>query len=135
MAKSGAVGASPAWDSIEVLKLGVEQVELIEGEPLDYGFEELVRTKDRLKTMREDLERQEKACADGLLMFMMQAEVQKVALWDGWVFDRREGRGASKIDSTKLLEAGVPLATIQGATVEGKPYTYTQITKPRVGVK
>lgn len=121
-----------SWETVDTLHFGVEQAEIVPGEPRDYSFQELINIKDTAKLAREECERQEKAASDALLSFMLQAEVEKVALWDGWTFDKREGRGASKIDSTKLLEKGVPLATIQESTVEGKPYTYVQITKPKV---
>lgn len=78
------------------------------------------RDEERKKMLSKDLE-----------AYLTSAEAPKVELWDGLKLKIGNGRTASSVSVTKLLELGVPLTTIQEATVDGKPYTFCQIERPR----
>lgn len=120
----------PVYDEVEELMVSTESIDLPDLGTLTFTFENLVKAKMETKAKIELLEKKDRAFSDALLSFMIRAEQTKVHLWDGKKFEVREGRSASKLDSTRLLEKGVPLETIQYATVDGKPYQYVQITNP-----
>jgi hypothetical protein len=98
-------------------------------------------TDPEFKTMAEEFnllcirigvdENRKKALSKDLEAYLTSAEAPKVELWAGLKLKIGNGRSASTISATKLLELGVPLETIQAATVEGTPYTYAQIERPK----
>jgi len=96
-----------------------------------YSFDEAIKRRIEIKGMQDKLAAEYKALNDELLLLMLAENQKKVALWDGMTFEVRQGRGASKIEATILLEKGVPLETIQEATVEGVAYQYVQVNVPK----
>ncbi len=96
-----------------------------------YTFEEALQRRITLDAAIKEGQGELKALNDALLVEMRAADVQKVGLWDGMTFEVRTGASASKIDATKLLEAGVPVETIDGATIPGKQYQYVQVNKSK----
>jgi hypothetical protein len=128
--KAAEKASMKSWMDVDFDLVGVE---VADKEPEVYSFDAAVKRKAEIKKAKEELEAEEKALNEALLVTMLASGERKVALWDGLEFEVRRGRSPSKIDPTKLLAAGVPLDTIQESTVAGKEYQYVQITAPPKG--
>ena len=116
----------PAWDS--VADLAEAQMETNNG---TYYFPDAIERRDVLKTEIEQMTAELKEINDQLLVAARASEITKVTLWAGMTFEIRNGRSASKLQPTKLLEQGVTIEQIQAATEEGTPYQYVQVNKPK----
>ena len=124
----------PEWYETGLIEEEAELDGVTGNDGTPWTFDQLVMRKDALDQIKKHAESELRVVADALLLMMNAREQKKVGLWDGMTFEVREGRSASKLEPTILLEQGVALEVIQAATVEGTPYQYVQINRPKVSV-
>lgn len=93
-------------------------------------FAELIAEKLKLDAQKKTAEERLKVLGPEIEAMLAASEVEKVALEDGFVVNRRGGTSQSSISATKLLAAGVSMQTIADCTNEGTPYTFIVITNP-----
>lgn len=118
------------WEEVDAL-LEAEVVFTMGDKTLTLPFNEAVSMKNELDRHKKQIESELKELGENLKLAMLGAEQQKVRLWDGMTFEVREGRSPSKLEPTKLLEQGVSIEQIQAATVDGTPYQYVLINRPK----
>ena len=116
----------PAWDS--VTDLAEAQITVND---VVYDFADIIDVRDSLKAEIDRQTAELKEINDQLLVVARAAGIQKVKLWGSMTFELRNGRSASKLVATKLLEQGVTIDQIQAATEEGAAYQYVQVNKPK----
>jgi len=120
---------TPAADTIEFLR-DFESLERNPNSDQTMTFTQLVEKKQELDAMEKLVEREKKWVGDQLLLALGCSGEERVKVLDGnYVLKVGNGRSASKIEPTKLLEQGVTVEQIQQATTEGKPYSFAQIIK------
>lgn len=104
----------------------------IEGNPT-MTVAQLVENKRILDKVKKETEERLSWVGGQLLLAMATSGVEKAKLEDGAILKVGYGRSASKIEPTLLLAQGVTVDQIQAATIEGTPYSYAQILKPKSG--
>jgi hypothetical protein len=91
-------------------------------------FSQLVEIKRIADSMEKIAKTAKDWAGDQLLLALAMSEHDRVRLdAAGTLLKVGNGRSASKIEPTKLLEQGVSVDQIKAATVEGKPYSFAQI--------
>lgn len=91
----------------------------------------IVDEKIALDAQKKIIEDRLKAIGPDIEAYLTAESVDKVLYEGGFQVKIGRGRGADKIEATKLVEQGVPIDVIAAATVEGKPYTFAQVVPPK----
>jgi hypothetical protein len=137
--KAAELAAIPLADTLDILKefeaIEAPPAELLAWLDLQYGtnvsvssFRELVEIKKHADQLEKMAKLAKDWAGDQLLLALAMSEHDRVRLdAEGTLLKVGNGRSASKIEPTKLLEQGVSVDQIKAATVEGKPYSFCQI--------
>lgn len=109
-------------------------------EPVDYKkaipakerqrFQGLAQRKIAADAKKKEAEVELEAVKEELMINLLTYG-DRLALWDGMVLKIGRGATASRVDPKKLLELGVPVKTIDKATIPGGPTEFPQVVVPK----